>query len=142
MISIQEINQTTKEIEEFQKKEWALADLEEFGTKIDWTKQRKILKATENGTMVGFLELSLMAGVVRIESLIVKHEKHRQGIGTELVKEAIKIAQSLKAHKIFLNTSKTKRTSKFYESLGFVKTGEHFNHHDHQDYIIYSKNIS
>lgn len=142
MISIQEIDQRTKEIEEFQKKEWAMADMEEFGTKIDWTKITKVLQATEHGSIVGILELSLMAGVVTIDSLIVKREKHRKGIGTELVKEAIKIAQSFKAHKIFLNTSKTERTSQFYESLGFIKTGEHLNHHKHQDYIIYSKNIT
>lgn len=116
-----------------------MADVEYFREEVDWTKEKIILRASEGKELTGVLECNIQAGVMNIESLIVKHAKHRQGIGTALVKKAEEIARKNGVHKIFLNTSKTENTMKFYQSLGFEKTGEHPNHHNHKDYAIFSK---
>jgi histone acetyltransferase (RNA polymerase elongator complex component) len=58
------------------------------------------------------------------------------------MKEAEKLAEKEKLHKIFLETGKTWGVGTFYEKLGYIKTGELPKHHGGQDYIQYSKFLS
>ncbi len=141
MLKIQKLQRSTEEIYSFQKHEWEISDTNDYGKAIDWRKEKRLLKATENKEIAGVLEFTIQAGVMRIESLVVKNDKKRKGIGTALMSKAEEIAKSFKTHKIFLQTSKSDRTSKFYKSLGFLITGELRDHHAHQDYLIYSKFI-
>ncbi len=139
MLKIKELEVSSEEILSFQKHEWEKSDFIDYGITIDWVKDKKILLAVEDDETAGVLELTMQAGVMRIESLIVKHEKQRSGIGTALMSKAEKIAKARKIHKIFLHTSRSNRTSKFYKSLGFSITGELRDHHAHQDYRIFTK---
>lgn len=139
MINIRKITDISEEIRIFQTNQWKLADMEYYGEVIDWTKEKISLTATDDKKLIGVMECTVQAGVMNIETLIVDHEKHHRGIGTKLMEKAEEIARNRGVHKIFLNTSKTEKTNKFYESLGFEKTGEHPNHHKHKNYIIYSK---
>jgi len=58
---------------------------------------------------------------VWIEELVVKEEFRGKGIGTKLMKELEKVAKEKKFGAISLNTKKF--NLKFYEDLGFKKTG-------------------
>jgi ribosomal protein S18 acetylase RimI-like enzyme len=49
------------------------------------------------------------------------------------------IAKQYKLHKVYLDTGKNWKAAKFYESLGYKKTGELPKHLEQQDYIEYSK---
>jgi len=136
MIDIQEMSATSPELEEFQKKEWEPADIEHFGRIIDWKKETKVLKALDNNKLVGVLELTIQSGVMHIDSLIVKHERHGHGIGKALMVKAESIASKHKVHKIYLDTGKNWHATKFYEALGYEKTGELPKHLEQQDYVV------
>lgn len=139
MIDIQEINAISPELIEFQEKEWKPADIEHFGRIIDWKKETKVLKALDNNELVGILELTMQSGVMHIDSLIVKHNRQGEGIGKVLMEKAEIIAKQYKLHKIYLDTGKNWNATKFYEALGYKKTGELLKHLEKQDYIEYSK---
>jgi ribosomal protein S18 acetylase RimI-like enzyme len=49
------------------------------------------------------------------------------------------IAKQYKLHNVYLDTGKNWKAAKFYESLGYKKTGELPKHLEQQDYIEYSK---
>lgn len=142
MIDIKEIEKIDQAIEEFQKAEWIPADLTHFGRKIDWKKENKVFTAIEDGTLVGVLELSIQSGVMHIESLIVKHDEYRKGVGKMLMKKAEALASDRQLHKIYLETGKTWDATMFYEALGYKVTGELPNHLEKQDYVEYSKFLS
>ena len=139
MIDIQEVNANSQEIEKFQENEWQPADIEHFGRTIDWKKEKKILKALEGAKLVGVLELTIQSGVMHIDSLIVKHDRQGQGIGKELMEKAESVARQNKLHKIYLDTGKNWGAVKFYEALGYIKTGELPKHLELQDYVEFSK---
>lgn len=52
------------------------------------------------------MEITVQLGVMHIDSLIVKHEKHRQGIGKILMNTSEEIAKEKNVHKIYLETGK------------------------------------
>lgn len=142
MIDIKAVEKTDQVLEEFQKAEWIPADIAHFGRKIDWKKENKVFTATEDGKLVGVLEFSIQAGVMHIESLIVKHDEYRKGVGTMLMQKAESLAYERQLHKIYLETGKTWDATKFYEVLGYKVTGELPNHFGKQAYVEYTKFLS
>jgi GNAT superfamily N-acetyltransferase len=62
-----------------------------------------------------------------IENVVTHHDYRRKGYGTEVLKQALKIAWEQNCYKVMLLTgSKEEGTLLFYENLGFkkdVKTG-------------------
>ncbi len=139
MIVIREVEKIDKSLEDFQKQEWVPADLAHFGREIDWSKKYKIYTASDDGKLVGVLELCIQAGVMHVEALIVKHDKYGQGVGKQLMSKAEALAEELKLHKIYLGTGKTWDATKFYEALGYNISGELPNHFEHQTYVVYQK---
>lgn len=139
MLIIQELFAISPEIEIFQRREWESADMHHFGRIIEWKKEKKILQASETNQIVGVLELTMQAGVMHIDSLIIKNEKHGQGVGTALMMKAEEVARNHTMHKIYLDTGKNWPAAKFYEALGYTKTGDLPNHFEKQDYVEYSK---
>lgn len=139
MIIIQILAKTTPEIETFQRKEWKYDDMERYGETLEWKRETKMLTATENNKLLGVLELIMESGVMSIDNLIVRHDKQGKGIGTNLMQTAESLARKNKLHKIHLTTGKNWNATKFYETLGYKKTGELLNHYDGQDHVEYSK---
>lgn len=74
-----------------------------------------------------------------IDELIIKQEQQGKGIGKMLMHKAEEIAGQQKLHKIYLDTGKDWPAVKFYESLGYQKTGELLKHFESIDYIVFSK---
>lgn len=142
MIDIKEVEKIDQTIEAFQKAEWIPAGLTHFGRKIDWKKENKVFTASEDEKLIGVLELSIQAGVMHIEALIIKHDEYGRGIGKMLMQKAEALAGERQLHKIYLETGKTWDATKFYEALGYKVTGELPNHFEKQDYVEYSKFLS
>ncbi len=139
MITLQREKAETPQIAAFTKKAWEVADLRHYGEKIDWTKEKCFIQAYDEGILVGSLELDFMAGVMHILDVIVDPIQQQQGIGTLLMQSAETLAKEKSLHKIFLETGKTWDACKFYEKLGYKKTGDLPNHYLQQDYVEYSK---
>ena len=139
MIDIQVVEAVDEEIRAFQKREWEPADMEHYGIIGDWTETHKALKAFENNELVGILEIECKAGVIHIESVLVRHDKYQQGIGTALMKRAEEIAREYKIHKLYLDTGKNWAARKLYDKLGYSVVADLPNHYLHHDYVIYEK---
>lgn len=132
-------NTTEKEIKNFEEKTWHEEDLLHYGGPIRWIKRKFIFKATENGKIIGTVKGKFEAGVIFVETLIVAKDKRKGGIGRKLMEKVREFGKQLDAHKIFLFTMEEWRASKFYEALGFKKTGNLPSHYLKRDFVIYSK---
>lgn len=132
---------TGEEIKEFNDREWVGADLKYYGKTSEWIKEKYFFKAEEDGKIVGAIAGKYEEGVLYIDDVIVAKDKRNLGIGKALVKKAEVYGKEMGGHKAYLITGKNWEVRKFYESLGFVKTGELLNHYRHVDFVIYEKQI-
>ncbi len=139
MLDIKITPETTSEITEFLKEEWKQADLNHYGKVTDWKKEKLILQAFENNELVGVIELTIQVGVMHITEVIVKHKKQQKGIGKSLMKKAEELAKEKNLHKIYLETGASWEATKFYEALGYTKTGDLPKHWVKHDFVIYTK---
>jgi len=130
-----------KEIKKFHHQAWQEADLEHYGPGVKWVSKFFILKARENGEIVGTIKAKYDAGVVYIQHLIVAADKRRLGVGQKLLQELEKRTKKLGAHKLFLFTGKNWTACKFYEKLGFKKIIDLPNHYLKRTFVVYSKRI-
>ena len=72
----------------------------------------------------------------------VKPKKLKSSLTVRLkAKAARKFCKEKGGHKVYLITGKTWKVGKFYESLGYRKSGELLNHYRHVDFVIYEKFI-
>jgi ribosomal protein S18 acetylase RimI-like enzyme len=136
-------NKTSDELKKFFKDEFEdLYSQKYFGKKTAyWNRKWFYAKAVSEKEIIGAMVLKTEAGVGKIESIVVKHTKIRQGIGKILMKKAEEICKKEECHKLHLSTGKTWGTLAFYESLGFTKTGEVKNHFFHAAFIELEKNL-
>lgn len=141
MISLILSTQLPQDAIAFVKREWKIADTIHFGKEIEWKKNHQALIAKENEKIIGVLELTIQAGVMYIDELIVASSKQGQGIGTKLMEKAENIARENKLHKIYLDTGDNWDAVKFYEKLGYQQTGVLPKHYVGIDYIIFTKFI-
>lgn len=129
----------SKPFQNFNDKEWVIADREHYGRNIDWSEKKLLLKAEDNGEIVGTLSGKVEAGVGCIYAIIVVKNKRGQGIGKQLMLKAEAIAKQLGAHKIFLVTGDGWEAVKLYESLGYEITAKQPNHYVNKDFIEMTK---
>ena len=138
-ISLSKANE--KEIETFNKKAWQEADLEDYGPGAKWVSKEIIFKAVEGGKIIGTIKAKYDAGVVYVKNVIIAKNKRRQGIGRQLMVKVETTGKKLGAHKIYLFTGKTWPEKRFYEKLGYRKTGDLPKHFFKHDFVIYSKTV-
>lgn len=132
-------------LREFNKNEWKLIHPEHFGKEQDikyWNNQKYGYQAVEGGNIVGTISGHYMAGVMWIDQLIVKHDKHGKGIGKTLMATVEKLARKKGIHKIYLETGVDWNAVKFYEALGYIREAKIKNLYEHKDFWIISKEIS
>ncbi|OGY24861.1 MAG: hypothetical protein A2Y57_00985 [Candidatus Woykebacteria bacterium RBG_13_40_7b] len=132
---------TNKDVKEFDDQEWDKADLVHYGKIGDWRKRKIVLKAEENERIVGSLKMVIVAGVAKVETIIVVEGKRGEGIGHQLMTEAEKTAKKRNCHKIYLSTGKGWDSIPFYESLGYKKIAELPKHYLKRDFIEFYKLI-
>jgi ribosomal protein S18 acetylase RimI-like enzyme len=136
------LRSTDKELKEFGKKEWTIANLEHYGKKVDYNQKDFIFKAIEDGKTVGSVKGSHEAGVIYINYLIVAHNKKGLGVGKKLSLKAEEFGKRLGAHKVHLITGKGWSAEKFYQKLGYEKVALLPSHHFKSDFVIYEKSLS
>lgn len=139
MIKISE--STWKETKEFGEKEWPFANLEHFGKTVDFNGKKFIFKAIDTDKIVGMIKGDLDGGVIHITHLLVAHDKKVIGIGKALVQTVEEFGKKNGAHKLYLETGKGWEAEKFYQKLGYKKTGVLSKHSFKRDYIVYEKFI-
>ena len=71
-MEIIQIKEMSSEDRSFYDAEWAVANIEHFGTYVIWSEQEFILKAVENDIILGLLEVSIQGGVAWVKDLIVE----------------------------------------------------------------------
>jgi ribosomal protein S18 acetylase RimI-like enzyme len=135
------INTSTKEeIKDFNAKEWKTADEKYYGKHEPWLEEDFVFKAEEDGKIVGNIYGKFATGTLYIDDLIVSPDKRGSGIGKMLMQKAEDFGLALHAHKAFLVTGKDwSEARKFYESLGYKKTGDFVKHYHKADFVIYEK---
>jgi len=124
---------------DFVKSQWPIADKVHFGHEVEWKKEKKALIAKDDVQIVGVLEYTIQAGVMYIDEIIIAHDQQGKGIGKMLMEHVEEIATNDHLHKIYLDTGATWPAVKFYEALGYIKTGDLPKHLAGQDYVIFSK---
>lgn len=95
---------------------------------IDRDENQHVLVAELRGEVIAAAQLTLIPYLSRmgssrsiVESVRVASHLRGQGIGRQLMREAIRISRQWGCHLVQLTTDKARRdTRRFYESLGFV----------------------
>jgi len=128
-----------KALKEFRKREWEHVDLEHWGRPTKWEEKTYFIKALEEDKIVGFLEMTIQAGVAKVRDLIIAQDARRKGIGKELMSEAERLAKKRKAHKLYLITGEGWTAEKFYKSLGYKKVGLLKKHSFSHNFVQFSK---
>lgn len=132
---------TREEIEAFIIKAWAEANFGHYGKKVEWKEGKFTFKAEENGEVVGMISGKYTPGVLDVQELVVLESAQGKGIGKALLQKAEEVGRENGCHKAYLYTGKTWKAREFYEKLGYKKTGDMLNHHFHNDFVIYEKDL-
>lgn len=141
-MKIVQIEHKTPEFEQFEAEQWELQDALHFGHDTNWQKEKYLLEAKEGDAIVGILEMKLKGGVAKIESLLVKADRHRNGIGRKLLQQAENLAREAKAHKMYLITGKDWQAVRFYQEMGYEPEGVLKKHHQGEDFVQFAKFIT
>ena len=101
-------------------------------------KEKHILVAEAQGTIVGSVRFWTVAGVCIIRLLSVNPACLRQGVGKMLIQEIERA--STDAHKLYACTMlRTPRNIQFFMNLGYKAETILPNHYDHLDLICFAK---
>lgn len=134
----------SKEVNKFYAKEWISQDILHYGHEVSWDSwipKHFIIEVHDEKNIVGALTFTINQDVTLIEMLITAQNKRRIGIGTMLMDRMEEISKKNTVHKIYLQTGADWESVKFYESLGYKKTGDLPDHYLHKDYIEMTKFI-
>jgi ribosomal protein S18 acetylase RimI-like enzyme len=139
-MNIKQIDGNSSKVDEFEKTEWHLADIEHYGKPIDFKKKKyKFLAESDSGEITGTLDLIIEVNLAFIESLIVGSKFRRIGVGKKLLQAAENLARDKQCTKIWLETNLGWSAEAFYEKNGYEVTGVHEKHIMNQKTLIFTK---
>lgn len=124
------------------KKEWELVNPEHYGKELEWnywTGKPLKLDAKQGKEIIGGLKGLLMAGVLEVFQLIVRHDKLGMGIGKLLLDEAEKWAKKNGGHEVFLTTGTKWKAVSFYKKMGYELAAQLPNHYSKTDFVLFRK---
>lgn len=131
-----------KRVGKFEKAEWHKLDQKHYGKPIvSYMDKDFHFMATDGEGIIGIIKGKFELGVVDVSSLIVAEKRREQGVGKALLAKAERSGKKLGCHKVYLFTGSDWRANKFYQSLGFRKTGQMQNFYHHRDFNIYEKDL-
>lgn len=134
-MKIQICYKANEKLKQFNKKEWPLANIENFGHDVDWNSKYFILNCIDKNRIIGTLGIKIEGGVGYIGTMIVSKDERGKGVGMKLMTNAIDIAKKEKVHKIYLQTGKNWKSIQFYKKFGYEITGQLTNHYFNQDFV-------
>ena len=134
-------NQSSDKLSTFEKKEWAISDMEHYGrSDIDLSKKKyKFIAENESWEIVWILELMIEVNVAFIDGLLVGSKHRRKGIGKNLIKTAEEYSKKNNCTKIWLETNEGWEAEKFYKNVWYKITGSHEKHILNQKSLIFTK---
>ena len=140
-INIKLNNKSSSEIDEFEKNEWIISDLEHYWkSNIDFTKRKFKFVAKNNiGEIAWTLELSIEINLVFIEWLLVNSKYRKNWIGKLLVEKAEIFAKEKGCSKIYLETNEWWWAEEFYKKIWYKITWRHEKHILNQNTLIFTK---
>jgi len=139
-INIKLVDKPSSKIEEFEKTEWEIADIEHYGKPVDLSKKKyKFVAENNTGEIKGTLDLMIEVNLAFIEGLLVGSKYRKMGIGKQLVQEAENFARDQQCTKIWLETNEAWEAAKFYKKNGYLVTGTHEKHIMNQRTLIFTK---
>ncbi|MDQ7009587.1 MAG: GNAT family N-acetyltransferase [Candidatus Gracilibacteria bacterium] len=140
-INIELVKINNKVINDFEGKEWIIADIEHYGkADINFEKKKyQFIAKNDLGEIMGVLNLVIEVNLAFIDSLLVGHKYRRMGVGKKLLTKAENIAKENNCSKIYLETNKGWKAVKFYEKYNYKITGIHEKHILGQDTLIFTK---
>lgn len=101
-------------------------------------REKHILVAEEEGTIVGSVRFWTVAGVCVIRLLFVSPAYQRRGVGKALIQEIERATTN--AHKFYACTMlRTARNIQFFMNLGYKAETILPDHYDHLDLICFAK---
>ncbi len=119
---------------------WSYEDKKHYGG-VEWQQTPFILKAEEDGQIVGVAMGKFESGVVLINDIIVEHNKRGDGIGRLPVNAIGVFGIKQQAHKVWGYTGKGWDSVGFYKTLGYRVIGELPNHYHGTDFVVFSKEL-
>ncbi|HZD00809.1 MAG TPA: GNAT family N-acetyltransferase [Actinomycetes bacterium] len=128
----------TGEVRRFLAREWLLADRAIFGDDRDWTTHPVVVEARSGRELVGVALGEVVAGMARLNDLLVVERHRGAGVGGRLVELFCVRAAALGAARCYLRCPATERHRRFYERLGFVHVARlprYYHNHDFLEYL-------
>lgn len=121
---------------------WPEADAEHYGNSIpnDLFKKSKVyLIFEEEGEPVGYLSMTIDAGVAHIGTTAVLKKRRRQGIARQLKLKAEEEAKRLGCHKMFTTVGVGWASQYLNESIGYRQVCLLERHSGRLDFYLYDK---
>lgn len=141
-VHIKPLKMKSKRLRAFKRTEWKLIHPAHYGVEINeeyWNTKHLLLEAVEGKNIIGALVGELMAGVLHIKELIVKHDRRKMGIGKMLLAKAEEWAKRQGAHEMYLTTGIKWKAKDFYEKHGFIVSARLPNFYSKTDFVLLRK---
>ena len=138
------IKTRSKALKAFSKREWEKIHPLHYGKKMDgnyWNEKIFRFIAKEKGKIIATISGEVMAGVMRIEEMIISGNNRRLGVGKALMKEAEKFGKKNRVHIIYLETGITWEAVDFYKSQGFKIHTVLRSFYSKRDFVIMKKEL-
>ena len=106
-------------------------------------KNSKYIVAKKNNKIVGFAGILITIDIAHITNIVVKKDLRKEGIGTILLQELIKISKKMKMNELTLEVNELNSAAiKLYKKFGFEQVGLRKNYYRTGDNaIIMTKSI-
>jgi len=119
-VSYQVAKTESNEVRRFLATEWRRADQRLFGAAPDWTSHPLVIEAHFGSTLTGIALGEVIAGIARLNDVLVAEERQGVGIGGQLVERFCARAATLGAARCYLRCPATDSHRRFYERHGFA----------------------
>src|SRR3990167_6302551 len=102
-----------------------------FERDILHNKLARIVTVRTGGTVVGYFSLWKIVDEGHLVTLAVDPARRRQGLGSTILRETLRLAESIGIRKLTLEVRETNRDAlRMYVRFGFVKTGARLKYYE------------
>ena len=108
------VGDLTGEQRAFLAREWVAADRALFGRDVDWASRPLVVEARAGEALAGIAAGEVVAGMARLNDLLVVPAERGRGVGSHLVREFCAHSAALGAGRCFLRCPATDRHRRFY----------------------------
>jgi GNAT superfamily N-acetyltransferase len=136
-VSYQVPRTESNQVRRFLATEWRRADQRLFGAAPDWTSHPLVVEAHLGSTLIGVALGEVIAGIARLNDVLVAEERQGAGIGGQLVERFCARAATLGAGRCYLRCPDTSQHRRFYERHAFVPVARLPRYYHGRDFLEY-----